>query len=138
MTEKMPILLVEDDMVDARTVERALRELNVTNPLLKAADGEEALEVLGNGKDKTPGLILLDLNMPRMDGLQLLSVLKKHETWRRIPVVVLTTSTEEEDRVRSFDLSVSGYMIKPVDYSQFVETMRTINMYWLLSEAADA
>jgi CheY-like chemotaxis protein len=109
MTEKMPILLVEDDVVDARTVERALRELNVTNPLLKAGDGEEALALLGDGKK--PGLILLDLNMPRMDGLEFLQELKKDPALQAIPVVILTTSESEQDIEYAYTIQPKDSMI---------------------------
>ncbi len=128
------ILLVEDDRVDVMTVKRALKELNVPNPLKVAGNGEEALEYLEDQSNPKPGIILLDLNMPKMNGIEFLKVVKQDEALRRIPVVVLTTSKEEQDRVASFDLSVAGYIIKPVDYVQFVEVMRAINTYWTLSE----
>ena len=129
-----PILLVEDDRVDAMTVQRALKEINVTNQLHIAGDGEEALALLRNSENENPCIILLDLNMPRMNGLEFLTVAKQDEALKRIPVIVLTTSTEEQDKVNSFNLGVAGYMIKPVDYQQFVEVVRTIDLYWTLSE----
>ncbi len=85
-----------------------------------------------------PCLILLDLNMPVMNGIEFLQVVKQHPRWRRIPTVVLTTSQEEQDKIDSFDLSVAGYMTKPVDYAKFVDAMRTIDAYWTLSEVAPA
>jgi CheY-like chemotaxis protein len=136
MTSNMRILLVEDDLVDVMTVRRAFAEIRMTNPLDVADDGEAALEFLQDGKKERPGLILLDLNTPRMNGIELLHALKQDPTLRSIPVVVLTTSKHEEDKIASFALSVAGYMIKPVDYRQFVEVIRTINMYWTLSEVA--
>lgn len=131
-----PILLVEDDLVDAMTVKRALRDINVTNSLVQAQHGEAALEYLRDSQQRRPCLILLDLNMPIMNGIEFLQVIKQHAEWRRIPVVVLTTSNEEEDKIASFDLSVAGYMAKPVDYQKFVDAMRTIDAYWTLSESA--
>jgi CheY-like chemotaxis protein len=131
---KESILLVEDDVVDVMTVKRALKDINVTNPLIVVGDGEEALEYLRGSKNTKPGIILLDLNMPKMNGIEFLKVAKKEEALRSIPVIVLTTSREEQDKIDSFDLSVAGYMIKPVDYQQFVEVIRTINLYWTLSE----
>jgi len=128
------ILLVEDDVVDVMSVKRALRELNVNHVLDVAGNGEEALVHLRNQKNPLPGIILLDINMPRMNGLDLLKILKADERLRRIPVVVLTTSKEEKDRLESFNLSVAGYMIKPVEYAGFVEVVRTIQRYWNLSE----
>lgn len=130
-----PILLVEDDQVDAMTVRRALKEIRVTNPLQVAGNGEDALAWLAKGEAR-PCLILLDLNMPIMNGIEFLRVVKDHPEWRRIPVVVLTTSEEEQDKVASFDRSVAGYMTKPVDYQRFVGAMRTIDAYWTLSECA--
>ena len=129
-----PILLVEDDRVDAMTVRRALKEINVVNQLDIVGDGEEALAFLRDPENEGPCIILLDLNMPRMNGIEFLRVVKRDETLKRIPVVVLTTSGEEQDKMNSFDLGVAGYMIKPVDYHQFVEAMRTIDLYWTLSE----
>ena len=134
MRETRPILLVEDDQVDAMTVKRALKEINVANQLDIVGDGEEALVFLRAPENESPCIILLDLNMPRMNGIEFLRVAKQDETLKRIPVVVLTTSGEEQDKVDSFDLSVAGYMVKPVDYRQFVEVMRTIDLYWTLSE----
>lgn len=129
-----PILLVEDDQVDAMTVKRALKELHVTNPLTHVENGEEALDHLRNPASERPCIILLDLNMPRMGGIEFLQVIKHDEVLRVIPVVVLTTSEEQQDKVESFSLGVAGYMAKPVDYHQFVEVMRSINTYWTLSE----
>jgi CheY-like chemotaxis protein len=137
MRNAKPILLVEDDQVDAMTVKRALKDLNVTNRLDISNHGEEALNFLRNDRNQKPGIILLDLNMPRMNGIEFLKIVKRDESFKRIPVVVLTTSKEEQDRIESFELGVAGYMIKPVDYLQFVEVMRAIDMYWTLSELAE-
>ncbi len=132
------ILLIEDDEVDVMTVRRSLKEIGAANPLDHAADGEEGLAFLRAPANARPGLILLDLNMPRMNGIEFLAELKKDLALQSIPVVVLTTSQEESDRVGSFEKSVSGYMIKPVDYAQFVQTMRVINDYWATSESPPA
>lgn len=129
-----PILLIEDDQLDAMTVRRALKELHVTNPLAHVENGEEALAYLRDTDKTRPSLILLDLNMPVMSGIEFLRVAKMDADLKRIPVVVLTTSEEQRDKVESFDLGVAGYMRKPVDYRQFVETMRTIDAYWTVSE----
>lgn len=129
-----PILLVEDDQVDAMTVKRALKELHVTNPLVHVENGEEALEHLRNPAIELPCIILLDLNMPKMGGIELLQVIKQDPLLKVIPVVVLTTSEEQQDKVESFSLGVAGYMAKPVEYKLFVEVMRSINTYWTLSE----
>jgi CheY-like chemotaxis protein len=134
MKSDKPILLVEDDRVDAMTVQRALKDLKVMNRLDIAGDGEEALAFLRDPANERPCLILLDLNMPRMNGIEFLEVIKQDEVLKRIPVVVLTTSAEEQDKLDSFSLGVAGYMVKPVDYGQFVEVVRTIDLYWTLSE----
>ncbi len=128
------ILLVEDDAVDAMTVKRALKDLNVMNQLVVKGNGEEALRYLRDETTRLPCIIILDLNMPKMNGIELLRALKQDEHLRRIPAVVLTTSKGEQDRFQTFDLSVAGYMIKPVGYPQFVDVVRNINLYWTLSE----
>lgn len=129
-----PILLVEDDQVDTMTVKRALKEIHVTNPLIHLENGEEAVHYLRDSEREKPCIILLDLNMPIMNGIEFLQVVKHDDYLRRIPVVVLTTSEEQQDKVNSFNLGVAGYMAKPVDYRQFVEVMRSIDAYWTISE----
>ena len=129
-----PILLVEDDQVDVMTVKRALKEIHVTNPVVNLENGEEALKYLRDPKSVKPCIILLDLNMPIMNGIEFLQVVKHDARLKRTPVIVLTTSEEQQDKVNSFDLGVAGYMAKPVDYRQFVEVMRTIDAYWTVSE----
>ncbi|MCG8604765.1 response regulator [bacterium] len=133
MKNHKPILLVEDDQVDIMTLKRAYRDLKLTNPLNSVQDGEEALAYLKE-HDEQPALIILDLNMPKMNGIEFLQIIKKDALMKRIPVIVLTTSEEEQDKVETFNLSVAGYMVKPVDYLQFVEVMRTVDLYWTLSE----
>jgi CheY-like chemotaxis protein len=128
------ILLVEDDEIDAMTVRRAMLENKVTNPLDVAEDGEKALEYLRASKSKYPGLILLDLNMPRMGGIEFLRIVKSDETFKKIPVVVLTTSSEDRDRTDAYELCAAGYIVKPVNYLEFVEAVRTIDLYWTLCE----
>jgi len=137
LRSKRPILLVEDDLVDRMTVERALKEIKVANKLVMVENGEEALDYLRDPTSEKPGIILLDLNMPRMNGIDFLKVAKQDPAIKRIPVIVLTTSRDERDRVESFNLGIAGYMLKPVDYLQFVEVVRAIDMYWTLSELPD-
>lgn len=129
-----PILLVEDDLVDVMTVKRALKEVKVINPVVNLENGEQALQYLRDPDSEQPCIILLDLNMPIMNGIEFLQVIKNDATLRRIPVVVLTTSEEQQDKMHSFNLGVAGYMAKPVDYRQFVEVMRTLDAYWTISE----
>lgn len=129
-----PLLLVEDDRVDFMTITRALREIHVINPVVHVENGEEALAYLRDPDKEKPCIILLDLNMPVMNGIEFLEVAKHDDQLRRFPVVVLTTSEEQQDKVNSFNLGVAGYMAKPVDYRQFVEVMRSIDLYWTISE----
>jgi CheY-like chemotaxis protein len=137
MQNNAPILLVEDDEVDVMTIRRALSDLKITNRLYVTGNGEEALVHLRDGDNQKPCIILLDLNMPRMGGIEFLEVVKDDPNLRRIPVVILTSSREAKDRHEGFDKSVAGYMVKPVDYKQFVEVIRTIDLYWTLSELSD-
>jgi CheY-like chemotaxis protein len=138
MRSSKPILLVEDDNVDVMTVKRALKDLKVTNELVCRPNGEEALDYLKDASgEKRPCIILLDLNMPKMNGIEFLEVIKADSTLKGVPVVVLTTSENEEDRSDSFRLGAAGYMIKPADYEKFVGTIRTVDLYWTLSELAN-
>lgn len=134
MKNNEPILLVEDNEVDVMTVKRALKELEITNPLQVAGNGEEALAYLRNPQKVKPCLILLDLQMPRMDGLTFLSIIKDDRLLKRLPAIVLSTSDDPRDKIATFSFSVAGYMVKPVDYQQFVEMMKAIHLYWTLSE----
>jgi CheY-like chemotaxis protein len=129
-----PILLVDDDDVDAIITQRAVNDLKITNELIRKVDCEDALEYLRDASNPRPCVILLDLNMPRMNGFEFLKVMKNDEDLKRIPVVVLTTSDVDQNILDSFNLGVAGYIVKPVDYKQFLEAMRTINMYWTLSQ----
>jgi len=129
--------MVEDDQVDALTVKRVLQEIKVGNQLDIVKDGEEALAYLRDPARGKPGIILLDLNMPRMNGIEFLKIAKKDDKLKMIPVVVLTTSRGEQDKIDSFNLGVAGYMIKPVDYQKFIEIISAIDRYWTLSELPD-
>jgi CheY-like chemotaxis protein len=131
------ILLVEDDQLDVLTFQRALSELEIRNPLLIASTGEEALSLLAEQQNVLPQIILLDLNMPRMNGIELLAALKKHPVWRRIPVIVLTTSDQEHERRACFELSAAGYIVKPLDYQAFVKIVSVICAYWCINRLAD-
>ena len=134
MRSSRPILLVEDDDVDVMTVKRALKDLNIKNRLVNTANGEEALKYLKNNSNKKPCIILLDLNMPKMNGIEFLQVVKADDTLKKIPIIVLTTSSQQQDIVESFRLSVAGYIVKSVDYAEYTEAINTINLYWSLSK----
>lgn len=129
------ILLVEDDRVDVKNVERALRKNNISNPLFVAPNGLEALRMLRDGT--VPGsrrLILLDLNMPKMNGIEFLRELRADPALSKSTVVVLTTSNDDQDKVAAYDLHVAGYLLKPVTFINFVELMATLDKYWALVE----
>jgi CheY-like chemotaxis protein len=137
--QHVQILLVEDSVNDAELARRALKRHNVANDIAWVRDGVEALEYLFcegayAGRDSgTPKLVLLDMKMPRMDGLQVLARLKGDEKTRSIPVVMLTSSREERDLVESYALGVNSYIVKPVDFEQFAETVSQVGMYWVLA-----
>ena len=129
------ILLVEDDEVDVMNVKRAFQKAHITNPLFVAGNGLEALEVLrGSKMPKQRRLVLLDLNMPRMNGIEFLRELRKDPALSPTPVVVLTTSTMDRDKFDAYNLNIAGYLVKPVTFSDFVELMSTLNKYWALVE----
>ncbi len=128
-----PILLVEDDDVDVIATKKVLQDLKVTSKLIHKSDGENALEYLRDQSNQKPCVILLDLNMPKMDGFEFLKITKADNILKRIPVMVLTTSAVDQNIVESFDLGVAGYIVKSAGYKQFVEAMRTVHMYWTLS-----
>jgi CheY-like chemotaxis protein len=129
------ILLVEDDDVDVMNVRRAFERNNVSNPLFIAGNGLEALELLRDGTvPKERRLILLDLNMPKMNGIEFLQALRSDPELASTPVVVLTTSNDDQDKIDAYNLNVAGYLLKPVTFSNFCERMTTLNKYWTLVE----
>jgi len=134
MQNSKPILLIEDDDVDVMTVKRAIRDLKVTNQLVSIGDGEEAIEYLRTESTTKPCIILLDLNMPKMDGAEFLKIVKADKALKKIPIVILTTSNSDRDVIESFERGAAGYMVKSVDYEKFVETIRAIDQYWTLSK----
>ena len=134
MRSSKPILLVEDDNVDAMTVRRALKDLNVPNGIVHQLDGENALEYLRSSDNERPCVILLDLNMPRMNGIDFLKIIKNDDELKQIPVIVMTTSKDERDKMESFEFSIAGYIIKSTDYKKLVESLKILNLYWTLSE----
>jgi len=132
MRNSKPILLVEDDDIDALTTKRAFKEIKVTNEIVHKLNGEEGVEYLKEA-DEMPCLILLDLNMPRMNGFEFLQIVKNDDKFKSIPVIVLTTSDADQNIIESYQLGVAGYITKPVNYSHFVDAMRIMDMYWSLS-----
>jgi CheY-like chemotaxis protein len=133
------ILLVDDDDIDVMNVQRAFKKNNILNPLSVASNGLEALALLrgANGREPLPKerrLILLDLNMPKMNGIEFLRELRADPSLSRITVIVLTTSDDERDKVEAYKLNVAGYILKPVTFMAFVEAMATLNTYWSINE----
>jgi CheY-like chemotaxis protein len=133
------ILLAEDNPDDVKLTMRALKKANVLNEVVVAQDGTEALDYLfGTGKyagrdvNQKPQVVLLDLKMPKVDGLEVLQRIRGDERTRLLPVVVLTTSSEDKDRVSSYKLGANSYVRKPVDFNQFTEAVRQLGLYWLL------
>jgi len=137
MTSAKPlhILLVEDDQIDQMNVRRAFERNKIMNPLYIAENGLEALEMLRDGRvPDERRLILLDLNMPKMNGIEFLRSLREDPQLGHTPVVVLTTSNDEQDKVQAYDLNVAGYLLKPVTFTNFVELTAALNKYWTLVE----
>lgn len=131
-----PILLVEDNPDDVALTRRALRKSGILNELIEAHDGVEAVEYLLGTPDRQPGrlpsIVLLDLKLPRLDGLQVLERIRSEPRTQMLPVVVLTSSNEQRDLVESYRLRVNSYIRKPVDFTQFAEAVRQIGLYWLI------
>jgi CheY-like chemotaxis protein len=129
------ILLVDDDEVDIMNVKRAFAKANIANPMYVAHNGLEALEILRGGRvPASRRLILLDINMPRMNGIEFLREIRKDPDLQALCVVVLTTSNEDRDRVEAYQLNVAGYLVKPVTFVNFVDVMATLNKYWTVME----
>ncbi|MEA3446726.1 MAG: response regulator [Bacteroidota bacterium] len=131
------IMLIEDDEVDVMNVKRAFRKNNISNPLYVASNGYEALKLL---QDKSanaipiPRIILLDLNMPKMGGIEFLRILRKESELKNISVFVMTTSNEENDKIDAYNLNVAGYIVKPLSMERFILAVSTLKSYWTLCE----
>lgn len=136
MTDRKTILLVEDNPDDEKLILMALQKGNVANDVTVARDGQEALDRLHGGPGKPPPLrptvVLLDLHLPKIDGLEVLKRLRADERTRHLPVVMLTSSDEEGDRMRSYDLGANSYVCKPVDFGAFAGAVNQLGLYWLL------
>ena len=136
MTALRTILLAEDSPADAEMAIDALREANLANPIVHVEDGVEALDYLlrrgkyTDRKDPDPAVLLLDIKMPRMDGLEVLKHIRSDEKLKHLPVVILSSSREESDLARSWDLGVNAYVVKPVDIDQFFQAVKTLGTFW--------
>jgi len=134
MRNSQPILLVDDDLGDVMMLRRAFEDLKLTNQLVNSNNGEEALEYLRDRNNKKPCIILLDSNMPKMNGIEFLKIAKTDDVLKKIPIVALTTSNEELHIDESFKFGVAGYVVKPIGYKDLVEVVRIVDSYWTLSE----
>ena len=137
--EPFGVLMAEDDEHDILATKRAWKKHNIANPLFIVNDGEECLDFLHRrgkygdpGTAPRPGILLLDIKMPKMDGLAVLKHIREDEELRRLPVIILTTSKAEEDRLNSYDLGANAYIVKPVGFENFSEAVGTINLFWQL------
>lgn len=131
------IMLVEDDEVDIMNLKRAFKKNNINNPLYIAGNGLEALEILrkcGTDEMPMPKIILLDLNMPKMNGIEFLKELRKDEKLHRLSVFVMTTSNKDNDIIEAYNLNVAGYILKPLSMDKFMSAVGTLSNYWQLME----
>ena len=145
MDNNKSILLVEDNARDEKLAIRALAKNHLTNNVIVVRDGEEALDFLFGtgvhaGRDSTdlPTIVLLDLKLPKIDGFEVLSRIRSNEKTKRLPVVILTSSDEENDLMKSYDNGANSYIKKPVDFQQFVDVVQKLGFYWLLMNSAPA
>ncbi|MBS1810056.1 MAG: response regulator [Acidobacteria bacterium] len=139
MNSEVEILLVEDNPNDVKLTLHAFKQHGLANRITVVRDGEEALDFIfrtgtfaHRNQQETPKVILLDLKLPKIDGLEVLKQVKANPETKMIPIIVLTTSKVESDIIESYQLGVNSYIVKPVDFEQFVEAIRTLGMYWLL------
>jgi len=130
MNNIKPILLAEDDYVDVMTVQRAFKKLNVLNELVVANNGEEVIRYLDNSKMPLPCLIILDINMPKMNGHECLKKLKQQSVYKNIPVFILSSSKEQQDVDSSFSGGISGYILKPIEFNEFLSSIKVLNSHW--------
>lgn len=129
-------MLVDDDLLEHKKLKNVLRKFDIDCSIINSYDGEQALYFLSENKHNLPCLILLDLNMPKMDGIEFLRKIKQDALLRKIPIVILTTSNASKDKTICFDLQIAGYMIKPIEFSEYSSLVKKITSYWQSSEFA--
>ena len=129
----LKIMLIEDDIIEIMKLNRAFSTLKLRHKIIEANNGEEALKLLLE-KDNLPDLILLDLNMPRMNGIEFLSILKSDDNLKYIPTIILTTSSNNRDLLKCFEIGVSGYILKPLKYEDYVTKIQRVLQYWSINE----
>ncbi|MEH6407630.1 MAG: response regulator [Leeuwenhoekiella sp.] len=133
MNNNLSILLIEDDMIEIMKLNRTINSLGLQHKITEANNGEEALEILSR-KDRLPDIIFLDLNMPKINGLEFLKILKADEALRYIPTIVLTTSANHKDVHACYEVGIAGYVIKPLKYEDYVQKLKHVLNYWSINE----
>ncbi|OIQ20335.1 response regulator [Lacinutrix sp. MedPE-SW] len=133
MVTKLKILLIEDDMIEIMKLNRTISKLELNHEIIEANNGEEALQILEK-KDSLPDIILLDLNMPKINGIEFLNILKNNDVLKYIPTVILTTSNNQKDLLECYKIGVAGYVIKPLKYEDYVSKIDKLLAYWSINE----
>jgi CheY-like chemotaxis protein len=133
MNKVLKIMLIEDDMIEVMKLNRAILSLELSHKIIEANNGEEALKLLKE-KDNIPDIILLDLNMPKINGIEFLSILKKHDTLKYVPTIILTTSSNQRDLLACYEIGVAGYILKPLKYEEYVSKIEKLLAYWSINE----
>ena len=129
----LKILLIEDDMIEVMKLNRSISSLKLNHKIIEANNGEDALKLLLQ-KDNLPDIILLDLNMPKINGIEFLSILKKDDTLKYIPTIILTTSNNQKDLISCYELGIAGYVLKPLKYEDYVSKIEKLLAYWSINE----
>lgn len=133
MEQKLNVLLIEDDMIEIMKLNRTISTLNLDHNIIEANNGEDALKILEK-KDNLPDIILLDLNMPKINGIEFLSILKNDDLLKYIPTIILTTSNNQKDLLECYKIGVAGYVIKPLKYEDYVSKIEKLLAYWSVNE----
>ncbi|SDR78797.1 Response regulator receiver domain-containing protein [Gillisia sp. Hel1_33_143] len=133
MKNKLNILFIEDDEIEVMKLNRTLNKIELKHSIREAKDGEEALQILSD-KNRLPDIILLDLNMPKMNGIEFLKILKADETLKYIPTIILTTSNNRKDVLTCYEIGIAGYVIKPLKYEEYVQKLNAVLNYWSENE----
>ena len=129
----LKILLIEDDMIEVMKLNRVISSLNLSHKIVEAINGEEALKILEQ-KDNLPDIILLDLNMPKINGIEFLSILKNDDLLKYIPTIILTTSNNDKDLLECYKIGIAGYVLKPLKYEDYVSKIEILLAYWSINE----
>lgn len=137
MNKSLKILLIEDDAIEVMKFNRIISTLNLNHRIVEASNGEEALAILDK-KDRLPDIILLDLNMPKLNGIEFLSILKNDDSLKYIPTIILTTSNNQKDLLECFKIGISGYVIKPLKYEEYITKIEKLLSYWSINELIKA